>query len=148
MRSMTPLLVATVLAVLTSLSLRTTADESKEKSIDRIVSTLVLKPGEAKELILSSSCMRITRGRGLLLREMGGSGYQAKEWSKDGVSASFHDVKGTDEPVSVKKAGLKLFAVRISASKDAKARLVELHVTDNTCAGNCDADLRVVVIAP
>ncbi len=144
---------AIALTGLSAVSMRTPADEPAiEKSLDKIVPVVMLKPGETKELLLSSSCARITRGQGLLLAGMGDHQpgrwqWQDRKWTKDGVTASFVDVADPELEV-FKKKGLKMFTVRITASKDAKPAFSELHVTDNTCAGNCDVDFRLVVVAP
>jgi hypothetical protein len=127
----------------------TAADVPAEPLRDRIVPVLTLRPGETKEVELSSSCARITRGRGLLLREMGAGLEKAnKTWSKDGVSASFVEGAAAAQPAALEKKGLKSFAVRVAAAKECKPCLIELHVADETCSGICSTDLRVVIVAP
>ncbi len=128
---------------------RALAQEPAEKSIDRIIPAVVLKPGESQDVLLSSSCMRITRGRGLLVAEMGNTNTPySKSWSGNGVTASIVYPLTTGEPESIIKSGLKLFKVRVSAANDAKPRLLQMHLRDQTCAGNCDTDFRIVVDVP
>jgi hypothetical protein len=127
----------------------TAAEEPQEKSKDHIVPTVRLKPDETKDVELSSSCARVSRRRGLLLREMGEKvDAGEKTWARDGVSVSFVDGKDAAEPDVLKKKGLKSFTVRVVASRESKPCLFELHVADETCSRTCDVDLRVVVVAP
>ena len=143
------LVAVAALIALARVAAPTTAEEPQRKLDERIVCVVVLKPGETKDLTLSSSCMRVTRGQGLLLREMGPSPSPTeKEWNGGGITASFVQVEQEDELAALKDAKLKSFIVRVTASKDAKPQLRELHVADLTCAGQCSADIRVLVVAP
>jgi hypothetical protein len=36
----------------------------------------------------------------------------------------------------------------VTASKDAKPGLIELHLNDATCSGHCSTDFRVLVLEP
>jgi hypothetical protein len=124
---------------------------AEEPLRDTIVPLVVLPAGETRDVLLSSSCARITRGRGLMIRAMGEDRYDAKKtWSRDGLTVSYvsPEEQRADEPAALSEAGYKAFVVRLSAADDATAGMLDLHLTDETCSGQCAANLRVVVVAP
>jgi hypothetical protein len=120
----------------------------------RIVPVVMLKPGETKELLLSTWCtVGITRSEGLLVRETTDKATGGKVWKRDGVTVEvpgFEEATKAAAPVysALKKQGLDAFIVKVTAAKDAKPGLYDLHVADFTCSGACDTDFRVLVIAP
>jgi hypothetical protein len=127
-----------------------------EPSKGHIVPVVVLTPGETKELHLSTSCALITRGRGLLIREMKGgvSQKESKVWKRDGITVEVPDFSeavaaaNASSYAPLKEAGLWAFIVKVSAADEAKLGLSNLHIADETCSGTCDTDFRVLVVAP
>jgi hypothetical protein len=75
-------------------------------------------------------------------------------WKKDGVTVSVPNMNEATQaaaapaykPLSDK--GLSTFIVTVKAAKDAKPRLIDMHLADETCSGTCDTDFRVLVLAP
>jgi len=133
-----------------------TPSAQPEPSKGRIVPVVVLKPGESRELHLSTSCALITRGRGLLVREMK-SGVAQKEstiWERDGVTVEVPNFSeavaaaGAASHLPLKTAGLWAFVVKVSATDEARPGLINLHIADETCGGTCETDFRVLVVAP
>lgn len=124
-----------------------------------IVPLVIVKPGETKELTLSTWCtVGATRGGGFGLTEMRdgkptGSGHDVKSYSRVGVNISVPDFKqGTEfasspEFAALKKLDIDAFKVTVSASRDAKPGLLEMHLVDSTCSGHCKTDFRVLVVA-
>jgi hypothetical protein len=128
----------------------------------RIVPVVVLKPGETKELLLSTWCtVGITRGKGLSVRELRADGNDPfpdknrkdpRVWTGDGVTVKVPDFDEATEftrqakfkPLA--KDHIEVFKVTVSAAKDAKPRAFEMHLADNTCAGTCTTDFRVLVV--
>lgn len=122
----------------------------------KIVPVVQLKPGETKDLLLSTDCtVGVTRSGGLDIREIGSKGREAfqssKVWKKDGVVVEVPDFgeasKGASLPLfaPLKKRGLDAFLVKVTAAPDAKPALYDLHIADFTCNGTCDTDFRVLV---
>ncbi len=138
--------------------------ENADKPDPRIVPVVALKPGECKELLLSTWCrVGATRGGGLTVRgreegpfqlQTDAAGNRGKVWTRDGVTIRVPDFgeaeKVAAEPVysPLKRKGLNAFVVKVSAAGDAKPGLIDLHLADSTCSGNCDTDFRVLVVAP
>src|SRR5262245_59637038 len=122
----------------------------------RIVPVVALKPGETKELHLCASCRLFTRGGGLIVKGMSESADEKERtvWKKDGVTVSVPKMGEATQaaaapeykPLSDK--GLSAFVATVSASKNAKPRLIEMHLADETCSGTCETDFRVLVLAP
>jgi hypothetical protein len=122
----------------------------------RIVPVVAIKPGEAKELLMSSPCALFSRSGGLIVREMGESGKKEERtvWKKDGLTVELQSVSEGAEisnapaytPLRTK--GLSTFIVKVSASKEAKTGLIDFHLASETCSGTCSSDFRVLVIAP
>ena len=142
-----------------------TAAESSaaEKSKFVIVPLVTLKPGETKELLLSTWCtVGVTRGGGFNLAEMrdGAPVFNHsplsgnKKFEKNGVKISvpeFSEATGfaaSKEFAPLKKYNIDAFKVTITAAEDAEPGLLEMHLLDATCAGHCKTDFRVVVVAP
>ena len=125
----------------------------------RIAPVIVLKPGEQKELLLSTVCtVGVTRSGGLDIREIGGKerpGLTSKKvWKRNGVVIEVPDFEtGAKQAAArqyepLKKAGIDVFSVKVTASKDAKPGAYALHLADFTCNGTCETDFRVLVVAP
>lgn len=124
-----------------------------------IVPLIILKPGETKELTLSTWCtVGGTRGGGFGLTEMRdgkptGSEHDVKSYSRDGVNISVPDFKqGTEfasspEFAPLRKLDIDAFKVTVSASPDAEPGFLEMHLVDSTCSGHCKTDFRVLVLA-
>jgi hypothetical protein len=125
----------------------------------RIVPVVALKPGESKELLLSTSCtVGITRSGGLDVREIGDKGRagltSARVWKRNGIVAEVPDFDAGEKEAakpkyeSLRKAGVNVFSVKVMAAKDAKPGVYNLHLADFTCNGTCETDFRVLVVAP
>jgi hypothetical protein len=77
-----------------------------------------------------------------------------KVWKRDGVTVEVPDfVEATKVAAAplyspLKAKGIDAFVVKVTAAKDAKPGLYDLHVADETCAGTCDTDFRVLIVAP
>ena len=128
--------------------------KTAEPKVGRIVPVVVLRPGEVQEITLASRCtVGLTRSGGLTIREMGAQKERAfnRTWKKDGLTLEIPDEsaasKAAEAPIyaPLKKKNLQVFTVKVSAGKDAKPGLYELHVADYTCSGDCETDLRVLV---
>jgi hypothetical protein len=130
---------------------------------DRISVVLMLKPGETKQVMLSTWCtVGITRGSGLEVGELKEGHFvthidksnRGQIWKQDGlkvvVPSADEATKTAESPefAAFKKQGLDVFFVQVSAAGDAKPGLVELHIQDSTCSGTCRTDLRVLVLTP
>jgi hypothetical protein len=151
------IVIGCVVAALVSLT-NSGADEpappsQEEQPKGRIVPVVLVRPGETKELRLSTSCALLTRGRGLLVRELkeGPAPQEGKVWIRDGVTVEVPDyyaaaqAAGAANYAPLKDAGLWAFVVKVSATDEAKPGLINLHIADETCSGTCDTDLRVLV---
>lgn len=125
----------------------------------KIVPVLVLKPGEQKELLLSTACtVGVTRGGGFDIREIGGEGSPdlkpAKVWKRNGVMVEVPDFEAGEKQAAapqyepLKQAGVSVFSVKVTASQEAKPGAYNLHLADFTCNGTCETDFRVLIIAP
>jgi len=135
-----------------------TARTEKEKAAKlKIVPVLVINPGEERELTLSTECtVGITRGGGFNLMEIDskekGFGAHTKVWQRDGLTIEAPDFvtgeKQAAEPQykPLREAGLNVFRVKVTAAKEAKPGVVNLHLVDQTCNGWCTADFRVLVV--
>lgn len=136
------------------------AHESQSKSI---VPLVTLKPGETRELLLTTPCtVGLTRGGGFSLAEMK-EGKPAFEnptlrgnriYAKDGLTMTVADYKSAIEFAEseqfrpLKDAGLNAFTVTISADDDATPGVTDMHLLDATCNGHCTTDFRVLVVKP
>jgi hypothetical protein len=130
----------------------------------RILPVVLIKPGEEKELLLSTWCrVGATRGGGLSVGLMqdghvqiqkGEDGQRVKLWKGNGLTIQVPDFgeaeKKAAEPIfePLRKKGLNAFFVKVNAAKDAKLGLFNFHLADTTCSGSCDTDFRVLVAAP
>ncbi len=47
---------------------------------------------------------------------------------------------------ALKDEGIQVFEVTVTASKDAKPGLMNMHLLDATCSGHCNTDFRVFVV--
>ena len=128
----------------------------------KIVPVVMLKPGESRELLLSTWCtVGVTRGGGLSVREMAddhapgpkdATSKDGKTWRRSGVTVAVPDFQAASttaaspEFAALKAQGIDAFYVKIAADTDAKRGLYELHVADSTCSGFCSADIRVLVV--
>jgi hypothetical protein len=125
----------------------------------KIVPVIVLKPGETKEQVMCAPCTLLTRGGGLIIRAMGESSEKAEKhertvWKREGVKV---EVPNMGDATTASRApaykplldkGLSAFVVTVTASKDAKPGMIEMHLADETCSGTCATDFRVLVLAP
>jgi hypothetical protein len=136
-----------------------------EEQVDRrILPVVILKPGETKELLMTAAChLKITRGGGLWVRAMPDSSYpeekgdserEPKTLKRGGLTITVPDFgeaeKHAAQPIyaPLTKKGLNAFIVKVTASKDTKPGLLNLHLADTTCSGSCETDFRVLVIEP
>ena len=122
----------------------------------KIVPVLAIKPGETKEMLLSTACALVTRGRGLHFKAMNGEELKEvkdKVWKTDRLSLEFNTASelpyrtNKSEAVVVAERKVSLFIVKVTASADAKPGLIDLHVADATCSGTCATDVRVLILA-
>jgi hypothetical protein len=125
-----------------------------------IVPLVAVKPGETKELILSTWCtVGVTRGGGFGLTEMRdgkpvGGGHDVKSYREGGLTISVPSFKEgvtfASEPefALLTERHIAPFKVTVAASRDAKPGLFEMHLVDSTCAGQCKTDFRVLVVEP
>jgi hypothetical protein len=130
----------------------------------KIIPVVVLKPGESKELVMSTWCrVGATRGGGLWLRAMddgssppeaGDPGRQPKTLKRAGVTVT---VPGFGEAerhaglalyAPLKERGINAFVVKVTADKATKPGLLNFHLADTTCSGGCETDFRVLVVSP
>lgn len=128
-----------------------------------IVPLVMLKPGETKELLLSTSCtVGLTRGGSFSLAEMKDGVPQFENptlrgnrtFVSDGLTISVADYQealafaNSDQFRALKAIDLNAFTVTVSAAADAKAGVKEMHLLDATCSGHCRTDFRVLVVSP
>ena len=140
-----------------------TAKDPQTKKALKIVPIVSLKPGETTKLLLSTQCtVGATRGGGFGITEMRDGapkegqtkGYEGASYSRDGVMIKVPDWAAAEKfaasppYTSLRKSGIAVFEVTISASKEAKPGLLEMHLVDATCSGHCDTDFRVLVTSP
>ncbi|MFO0979748.1 MAG: hypothetical protein U0996_25340 [Planctomycetaceae bacterium] len=138
----------------------TKAKASHEKSIAPLVA---LKPGESKELLLTTPCtVGLTRGGGFSLAEMVEGKPSFKNptlkgnrlFSKDGLKISVADYPeaiayaGKTEYAPLRDDGLNVFTVTVTAEDNAQPGVTEMHLLDATCNGHCTTDFRVLVLQP
>lgn len=143
-------------------SATTKKQSSPQKQLD-IIPLVTLKPGETKEVLFSTQCtVGITRGGGLSLAEMrDGKPFFEKSllqgnrsYSRQGVTITAPTFdEGTTfaasaEFAALRKLHLDAFRITITAAPDAQPGVLEMHIADNTCAGQCRADFRVLVLEP
>jgi len=130
--------------------------KTAEPKVGRIVPVVVLQPGEVKEITLASRCtVGLTRSGGLTIREMVATPQKEsafnRMWQKDGVTVQIPEASAASKAAEasiygpLKNKNLQVFTVKVTAGKDAKPGLYELHVADFTCSGDCETDLRVLV---
>ncbi len=127
----------------------------------KIVPLIVLKPGETKEILLSTWCtVGPTRGGGFSLAEMrngvpvfeNGTLQGGLSYSRDGVTISVPDwdeatkQAGSAQYALLKQHNINAFTLTVKASDTAKPGLMEMHLLDATCAGECKTDFRVLVV--
>jgi len=149
-----------VLALLVALA-TTSADEKAAAGKDRISVVVALKPGESKQVLLSTWCtVGLTRSSGLEVGELKAGQFvtqidktnRGQVWQKNGLKVVVPDAAeatktaGSAEYADFKKQGLDVFLVRVSAAATTKPGLTELHIQDSTCSGTCRTDLRVLVL--
>jgi hypothetical protein len=118
-----------------------------EPTAGRIVPVVALKPGESKEMLLSTSCPLVSRGIGLHVRDPKDPTARPERdqaWTRDGVTVTFDPAPDTS-PMAAAAGGVHLFLVKVTAAAEAKPGLLDLHVADSTCSGTCLTDFRVLV---
>lgn len=129
----------------------------------RIVPIVVLEPGETKKLLMSTRCtVGGTRGGGFTLAEvrdgevLGGptSGPEGASYQRDGVEVKLPNWTDAEEFASspalqaARERGLAVVEVTVSASRTARPGMLDMHLADKTCSGDCTTDFRVLVVAP
>jgi hypothetical protein len=130
----------------------------------KIVPVVLVKPGETKELLMSTWChLGITRGGGLSVKMMKGGSFDgeadnndrfSKVWKLAGITVEVPDFGEAEKAAALpvyaplKEKGINAFVVKVTAAEDAKPGLLNLHLADSTCSGNCASDFRVLVVAP
>lgn len=140
------------------------SSKAAEEADSRILPVVMLKPGETKELLMTVACrVGSTRGGGLWVRAMEDSSYPAekgdserypKTLKRGGLTITVPDFDEAEKKAGLPiyaplaKKGLNAFIVKVTASKDAKPGLLNLHLADTTCSGGCETDFRVLVIEP
>ena len=140
-----------------------TAKDPQTKKPLKIVPIVSLRPGETEILLLSTHCtVGVTRGGGFGITEMRNgapkegqtTGDKGASYSRDGVMIKVPDWDAAEKfaasppYTSLRESGIAVFEVTISASKEAKPGLLEMHLVDATCSGHCDTDFRVLVTSP
>lgn len=168
MRAMTTttLVVCTLLLVGANIAQEPTAKPQAAKTDAHqksIVPLVMLKPGETKELLLTTPCtVGFTRGGGFSLAEMKDGVPQFekptlrgnREYVSDGLRVSVDDYQeaiafaDSEKFASLKAMNLNAFTVTVSADADAKAGVKEMHLLDATCSGHCRTDFRILVVSP
>ena len=138
----------------------------------KIVPIAVLRAGETTELLLSTWCtVGVTRGGGLGVGEMLDGKVQytkdgvrvekahlgwgaGKSYSRDGLHVEVPDFTAATQEAALpayaplKAKGVSLFRVKVTADKDARPGVFEMHLFDATCNGHCSTDFRVLVVQP
>jgi hypothetical protein len=122
----------------------------------RIVPVVALKPGETKELLLCAPCRLLTRGGGLIVKGMSESADKQERtiWTKDGVTVEVPKMGEATQAAAapaykpLNDKSLSAFVVTVRAAKNAKPRLIEIHLADETCSGTCETDFRVLLLSP
>ena len=133
------------------------AKERAEAKKLEIVPLVVVKPGETKQLMLSTWCtVGVTRGGGFGLTEMleegSSGGFNTKTYSRAGVTISVPNFKdGAEfaklpEFAALKDRHFNAFQVSITAAGNAEPGLMEMHLIDSTCSGDCQTHFRVLVV--
>jgi hypothetical protein len=143
--------VALVLAIAMSTAQQPKAEQERDS---RILPLVVIKAGETKEQVMTVSCrLGPTRGGGLFVKLMGDAEKMTKTWKRDGVTVEVPDfeeaVKGSNAAIygPLKEKNLNVFSVKVTTTSDAKPVLLDFHLADETCSGNCSSDFRVLVIS-
>lgn len=127
-----------------------------------ILPIVVVQPGETKVLTLTTFCtVGGTRGGGFSLSEMidgnpkagVSAGATGALYRRDGIDIT---IPGWNEAVdfsslpkfaALKEQNLEAFEVTVKASADAKPGLMNMHIADSTCNGNCHTNFRVLVLS-
>jgi hypothetical protein len=114
-----------------------------------MVPLIVIHPGETEELLLSSGCIRITRGTGLAVNPLSAEEFfnAAETCTVGGVTATIDQPTEAEDYPSLVAAGCKSCRLTVTASASAEPGIVDLHLMDDTCGGDCHLDVRVLVVA-
>jgi len=123
-----------------------------------IVPVIVMKPGETKEVFFSTQCtVGYTRGGGLNLAEMKNglvvpsAERLTKTYTTKGVTVTVPhpkvSTKTAEEPrfASAAEQSISVFSVTVSAADDAEPGLINMHLKDSTCSGECQSDFRIII---
>ncbi len=129
----------------------------------KIIPVVAVKPGESKELLMSTWChLGPTRGGGLSVKMMSGGTFDgqadnndrfSKVWKMAGVTVEVPDSAEAEKVAALpvyaplKEKGINAFVVKVTAAEDAKPGLLNLHLADSTCSGHCESDFRVLIVA-
>ncbi len=113
-----------------------------------MVPLVVIQPGETQELLLTSACMRITRGAGLAVNPLNAVEFfnAADTCNVNGVTATIDQPYEEDDFAAIVDAGYKSCRLTLTASESAQPGFFDLHLMDNTCAGDCHMNVRVLVV--
>jgi hypothetical protein len=150
--------------------LKSDAQEAKKETpvaegpSPKILPVVMVRPGESKELLMSTWCrVGVTRGGGLSVKMMRGGSFDglvdkndrlSKVWKLAGITVEVPNfgeaerVAGLPVHASLKERGINAFVVKVTAAEDVKPGLLNLHLADTTCSGSCETDFRVLVVAP
>jgi|JI9StandDraft_2_1071091.scaffolds.fasta_scaffold05254_3 hypothetical protein len=127
-----------------------------------ILPIVVIKPGETQILTLTTFCtVGGTRGGGFSLSEMidgkpksgEAKGGSSSLYRRDGIDISIPGwtaaVEFSNLPkfALLKEQNLQAFEVTVKASADAKPGLMNMHIADSTCNGDCHTNFRILVLA-
>ncbi len=114
-----------------------------------MVPLVVIRPGETQELLLTSACMRITRGTGLEVNPLNAEEFfnAAESCSVNGVTATIDQPDQEGDYAAIVEAGYKSCRLTVTALESAQPGIIDLHLSDNTCGGNCDMSVRVLVVS-
>lgn len=114
-----------------------------------MVPLVVIRPGETQELLLTSACMRITRGTGLAVNPLKAEEFfnAAESCSVSGVTATISQPEEEADYAAIVAAGYKSCRLTVTASDTAEPGIIDLHLMDNTCGGDCHMNVRVLVVA-
>ena len=136
------------------------ADVPHAKPSMQITPLIVLKPGESKEMLFSVWCtVGATRGGGFNLAEMkngkpvftNSTLKGNRKFTKGGVMISVPDFTQGREFASapefapLRELNYDAFRVSVTAAADAEPGLMEMHLLDSTCSGDCRTNFRVLV---
>lgn len=126
-----------------------------------ILPLVVIKPGETQVLSMTTFCtVGSTRGGGFSLSEIvDGKPVAGKSaagldisYSRDGIEVTIPgwskavDFSNLPKFAALKEQNLQAFEVTVKASADSKPGLINMHIADSTCNGDCHTNFRILVL--